>query len=1497
MQDALESTVEFAGLEVESFGVDMAATKFDLTLLPAERPDGLWLTLQYRSDLYEPATAERFLGHVRQVLESAVADANRRVSALPLLADVERVALSVWNDTAIDFGALQPVHHRFEEAATRTPDAKALVAGDEQYSYADLDWRSNQMAHRLASLGVGSGSPVGIALERSADAIVALLAVLKAGGCYVPLATDAPAARIAQQLAESGASTVITHSAIADRLPPSVRTIRVDSDADLLAAEPSARPNVQVGGDDLAYILFTSGSTGVPKGVAVTHANIANYTSAIIRVLALDGAPLSYATVSTLAADLGNTAIFPALTSGGTLHVLPSDVTLDPGPRFAAYAAENPIDVLKITPSHLRAVMSAAGPAAGALLPRRWLVVGGEACPWELIDEVRRVGSCRILNHYGPTETTVGACTYEPKSRADAPLSATVPIGFPLANVQLHVLDGALQSLPVGVPGELFVGGAGVARGYLNRADLTSERFVDAGTIGRVYRTGDRVRRLPDGAIEFLGRGDGQVKIRGFRVELGEIEQVLTQFPGVDHAVAILHPDAADASLLAYIVPKTSGYAAAHAARPTPERLRDWISERLPDYMVPHAIVMLEKLPLNANGKLDRRALPVPGATDPAAVEIIAPRTPTEEALAGIWAEALKRDRVSIRDNFFELGGHSLIAIRVLGKVSHAPSASGCRSVPCSRPRRSSNWPSESTPRRRLRELSQLRAPFAQFPALRFAARIRGVNRDAGRDRCPAAVVCPGADVASRSTGVARKQRLQRAARAPASAGRCASTSCSGRSMLSLLRHEIPAHHVRIRAERPSGASPVLPPGPVAFEFIGPVAEYRRGARDAAISRELRERASRPFDLSQEPPLRVAVLRLDEQEHLVHMNSHHIAADGWSRDVIFRDLDALYTALASGKEPNLPALPIQYADFAAWQREQLSGSRLDELLGYWRAALGDAEYVLDLPTDFPRPPVAETDGVSTSIELPAPLVDAIRRLGRAHDATLYMTLLAGYTALLHRLTGRPDVLVGSPIAGRSVPETEGLIGYFANTIVQRGRFTDDPTFAGLLTQIRESALGAYEHQEVPFEKLVLELQDGQSLSHTPLFQVVFTMLEAAQESAGRLGDLSMEAVAGEGSTTKFDLTLFMAERGEALTLTLRARADLFAPVTVERLLARLQLLLEAVTSDPGVRVSQISLLTADEEALIRQANDTAVDLGPATTMTALIEDAIDRAPNATAVIAGAQRLTYAELESQANQLAARLRDAGVQPGGSVGLCIDRSADAIVAMLAILKCGAAYVPLAPEAPAARLAQQLAECDARVVVTRQHYLERLPAELSAICVDRDAGVIGEASVARHNVATSTDALAYVLFTSGSTGPPKGVAVTHANIVNYVRAISRVLGDIPADRAGDGLASLAGWTFGMGSSFAADLGNTALFPRSAPAGTLHLLDEATVTEPAQFAEYVKRQPIDVLKLTPNHVRALLGDRSVGELNAVLPRQWLVLGGEALTWELAERLTFAWV
>jgi amino acid adenylation domain-containing protein len=662
MQNVAGDPLELPGVTLEPLGIAAGATKFDLTLFPGERPEGLRLALAYRSDIFDATTATRFLGHLATALTAAVAAPETPVSTLPLLTTPERRELTGWNATDWTEGPASTITAMFETRARTHPDREAVRSGETGLTYAALEANANRIAQWLIQHGVTTGTPVGLCLERSTGMIEGLLGVLKAGGMYIPLVPDLPAARLAQQVAEGGAQIVVTTAEYLPLLPSGLTVLTLDRDAAELAALPASPPPARSGPADPAYVLFTSGSTGTPKGVTVTHGNVVHYTRAIARVLELDLAgnhdPWQCGTVSTLGADLGNTAIFPALLSGGTLHVLPGPVAMDAA-RFAEYVAAHPLDLLKITPNHLRALL--AGRAAADILPQRWLVVGGEACPWDLAAAVRDAGRCRMLNHYGPTETTVGVCTYEIGARPGGPgMSSTVPIGLPLANTHAYVLDGRGQELPVGIPGELFIGGLGVAIGYLNRPDLTAERFVTRHG-ERLYRTGDRVRRLPTGDLEFLGRADDQVKIRGYRVEPGEVEAVLTSLPGVRQAAVVARP-AADAAL------QLVAYVSADPSQPN-DALAAGLAERLPAYMVPAAWVRLESLPLNANGKVDRRALPEPQAAS-LPESNGAPNTETQRALVALWSDVLKRDAVGIHANFFELGGHSLLAIRLLGRIA-----------------------------------------------------------------------------------------------------------------------------------------------------------------------------------------------------------------------------------------------------------------------------------------------------------------------------------------------------------------------------------------------------------------------------------------------------------------------------------------------------------------------------------------------------------------------------------------------------------------------------------------------------------------------------------------------------------------------------------------------------------------------------------------------------------------------------------------------------------
>ncbi|MEO7455290.1 MAG: amino acid adenylation domain-containing protein [Gemmatimonadaceae bacterium] len=678
-------------------------------------------------------------------------------------------------------------------------------------------------------------------------------------------------------------------------------------------------------------------------------------------------------------------------------------------------------------------------------------------------------------------------------------------------------------------------------------------------------------------------------------------------------------------------------------------------------------------------------------------------------------------------------------------------------------------------------------------------------------------------------------------------------------------RHEILRTTYAFHDEHP--VQVIHEPRAVDFRVVD-LSARPEGERVAEAERIAKAQATTPFDLASDQLMRVTVVKLADADHVLHIDSHHIAFDGWSRDVLFRELSALYREFTGGEAAMLPDLPIQYADYAIWEREHLSGAKLETLLDYWRKQLGDAGFVLELPTDYARPAVPGVGGVTERITLSPELLAGVRALARQHEATLYMTLLAAYTAVLHRYTGQSDVLVGSPIAGRSRPETEGLIGYFANTIVQRARFSSDPTFAELLTQVRASALGAYDNQEVPFEKLVLELQGGQQLSHSPLFQVVFTMLGGGSESGpSRIGQAEVSSFGTDDTNTKFDLTLFMTERDDSLALTLRARSDLYSAASARRILGHIRTVLESAVANPTTKVSSLPILTSDERGELAGWNETRTELGSPTTIDRLFAEQVARAPGQVAVRSGESTLSYAELDARANRVANGLVSRGVKQGDMVAVSLDRSVELLVAILGVLKAGAAYVPVMPDIPEARADRQVEECGAHVVL-RASDVVQMSSEGDAVAPAIDA---------------DPQRVAYVLYTSGSTGVPKGVAVTHANVVHYARAVGAVLGQG---------ASMSGWHFGMVSTLGADLGNTSLFPSLFNGGTLHIMPADVTTDPSRYASYVRAHPLDVLKITPNHLRALVGSASGAELAGLLPTRWIVTGGEALSLDFATRL-----
>ena len=1494
--------LDLGGLALESVRLPRRAAQFDLTLLLAEtggRGAGLAGSLVYDRDLFDGATAARMLGQLHVLAAAAAADPACPVGALPWLSAGERQQLLEWNDTTAAWPSRHCLHQLIEAQVRRRPEAVALVVDEtgESLTFRRLNAQANRLARRLRRLGVGPEKVAALCVERSAAMVVGLLAILKAGGAYLPLAPDDPVERLRFMLRDAGAAVLLAPRELAARWGEhGIRAVHLDELPGAAGAMERRRsaPNLRhlALPDNLAYVIYTSGSTGSPKGTMNTHRGIVNrllWMQDRYRLAAddrvLQKTPFTF--------DVSVWELFWPLLAGGCL------VMARPGGhRDSAYLqraiAGQEITTLHFVPSMLRAFLDDAAQRPSAPLPwprrPRQVFASGEALPHDLQQQFHAAFGVPLHNLYGPTEAAVDVTWWA----CDPARPRVVPIGRPVANTRVHLLDRRGREVPVGVPGELCIGGVQLARGYLGRAGLTAASFVPdpfaGGSPGRqaagegepgarLYRTGDLARWLPDGAIEFLGRGDGQVKIRGRRIELGEIEAALAAHPAVQAAAVAVYclpastapgdgggiPE--DRRLVAYVVLRAgpaagtsevslpaAGTGVAGIASPVAGtadgspalvgELRRALAERLPGAMVPADFVVLDRLPLTASGKLDRRALPAPPPrrrTSGGSPGAGAPRGAVEELLADVWAELLgvaagappagafevssqgvgifhgpaeARDRscrgspspdagagggsaVRAEDHFFELGGHSLLATRLLSRVR--------RLFGVELPLR---WVFENpTFAAQARELAAMVAaagasppPSSLPPLLRAAVLPRPVP--------PAEADSPGGDLVL-SFAQERLWFLERLTRGSAAYHLPGALCLSGRldaAALARALNEVARRHQVLRSAYPEAAgrpSVVVLRGVerrlplVDLARLGEAAAGVAAGIGAALGR-------RPFDLAAGPPLRAALLRLAPEEHWLVLVLHHIAADGWSLGILAGELAVLHAAFAAGRPSPLGELPVQYSDFARWQRGWLVGEALAAHLAFWRRALAGAPARLQLPADRPRPPAPSFRGERIAALAPPGLAAELRGAARRNGATLFMVLLATLDLLLQRSTGQQDLVVGAAIANRERLEIEGLIGCFVNTLALRADLSGRPSLDELLRQVRETSLAAYAHQDLPFEKLVEALAAERDPGTTPVFQVLL-VLQNTWAGAGAWHDAGAPLVMRPRqlaiAAAKFDLTLDAAETPRGLELSFELSRDLFDAATVKRLAGHYLALLAALPGDPARRLDELPALgAAERQQLLREWNDTALGRGEVAPAAARIHELFEwqaaRRPEALAVRGQGATLSYGELERRANRLARALRRLGVGAETRVGLCVERSPEMVVALLGILKAGAAYVPLDPGHPGERSALVLADSAVAVLVTEERWLASLdprPAAAGAVmgqtagqtanaavailCLDREAARIAaeDGSPLGAAAAAPPAALAYVIYTSGSTGRPKGVGVSHRAVVNLLRALA--------------------------------------------------------------------------------------------------------------------------
>nr|QEO74542.1 condensation domain-containing protein [uncultured bacterium] len=1396
---------------------DMPDVKNDIHLTFTKEAQQLSGRVRFNRNLFERESVERFTEHYLNVLAAALNDTNALISDLQMLTASELHLLLVeFNDTKREYPQGLCTHQLFETQAEQTPDAVAAVLENEHLTYRQLNAQANQLARHIRGLGVGPEVTVGLCVERSMAMLVGLLGILKAGGAYVPLDPVYPGERLAFMAQDARISVLLTQKRLVEKLPGyEARTVCLDADWETIAGESEENPESFVTADNMAYVIYTSGSTGAPKGAVISHRALVDRVFAMIEVFHLKAGDRQSQFVS-LGFDVLGEEVFPPLSCGASVLLLRNPVELTPA-EVLLKCGEAGVTKINMPASYWHQMVDELTSTEQPIPPSLKLMITGAESPSyrKLIDwlELLRHES-GFMNVYGPTEATIVATTFQPPMDVAAiNMLRKLPIGRPIPNTQIYLLDRNLHPVPVGVPGELHIGGISLARGYLNRPDLTAEKFIPDPFRGlpgaRLYKTGDLACYLPDGNIEFLGRADNQVKIRGFRIELGEIEATLKHHPSVRGAVVTFRENGPrDKHLVAYVIPEEENLATGE--------LRDYLQRLLPEHMVPSAFVILEKFPLTPNGKVDRRALPAPELTrDNLTAHFIAPRTREEEIIAEIWSSVLNVKQIGVDDNFFQIGGHSLLATQAISRMRNVfkveipllslfetPTIAGLARTIEAAARAGSQL--QQPPLIPVPRTAPLPLSFAQ-QRLWFIDQLEPGN---AAYNVPAAVRLRG-----RLNIPALEQSLSEIAR----------------------RHEVLRTSFALRDGVPVQIVHEAEPMKLGIIDLGGLEEGER-VREAQrlASRESQE----GFDLSTGPVWRAKLLRLGAEDHVVLLTMHHIVSDAWSISVLINDIAAIYEAYSEGRESPLEELEIQYGDYAAWQRGWLRGEALEGQLGYWREALAGAPEMLELPTDHSRPAVQSYRGAAESLMLPARLTEGMRQLGESEGVTLFMTMLAAFQTLLSRYTGQEEIVVGTPIAGRNRAEIENLIGFFVNTLVLRSKVSGERGFRELVGQVREVCLGAYAHQDLPFEKLVEELQPSRDLSRQPLFQVMFILQNAPQRSLA-LPKLTLSPVGAEDETAHFELTLTMNETAEGLEATLEYNTDLFERQSIKRMMGHFHRLLEGIVNDPDQHLSELPLLTeAERRQLLYEWNDTRAPFPSHLCLHHLFEAQVERTPEAPAVAHEDEQLSYGELNARANQLARHLRSLGVGPESLVGILLERSLEMIVSLLGVLKAGAAYVPLDPAYPAERLSFMIEDAGLSLLLTQKHLVDGLVAQQTTLIeLAAEAKTLAAQSVENLPRAVAADNLGYAIYTSGSTGRPKGVMVMHRSLVNYVLTVAERL----ELRAGDRFLQFAPLSF--------DVSVEEIFTSLLTGATVVLRSEVSST--TNFSQLLEQERVTIFEL----------------------------------------------
>lgn len=1447
LQNAKRHELQLPGLKVTGIRLGEGRGKFELLLSASEMEDGgVSVDLEYATELFQRESMERFLTHWQLALEKMVREPMRRINDLDLLPVAERQAIIAWNHTDKAYSLNQNFPALFHQHAREGRDLVALEFEDQYLTREALEREATQLARFLRTRGIGAESRIGTCLDRGPDLIVALLGTMMAGAVYVPLDPRYPEERLRTMIEEAGVSTVLTNPHFAVRFSGSTAAVvSLNEHRSEIAQQASGPLDVVIHPESLAYLIFTSGSTGIPKAVGVEHRSLMNQLAWASDTLELspEDRVLQKTSISFDASFMET--VLP-LSVGAVVVIARPGGEYD-GDYLLKLMVEQAVTYADLSPVHLEEILR--HPASQDLKSLRIIVSGGDVLSPAVARQCARELPAKLFNMYGPTETTIQS-TYSLCARERVPR-----IGKPVANAHAYVLSPQMQMAAVGVPGELFLGGLGVARGYLNRPELTAEKFLPDpfSTVAgmRLYRTGDRARWHADGELEFLGRLDQQVKIRGIRIEPGEIESVLVDHPEVKQAAVVLHNESENGrQLIAYVVGKD-------ARSPDASGLKKYLKKRLPEPMIPARYVFLEEMPLTSSRKIARNLLPQP---ERKAEEHAEPATPEEQSVAFIFSELLKVAQVGAEDSFFALGGHSLLATQLISRLRHVLGV----------------------------ELP-LRSVF-EFPTPReLAARILEVQQSASAQVAP---IVPARRESPLPLSYAQQRLwfIDQMEPGNAAYNMTLGLRLQGKTDTAALHwslNEIVKRHEVLRSRFPeidgNAVLEILEELPVAVEQKD-FSVFPENERESLVQQSMEEEKVRPFDLSRGPLLRATLLCLSAQEHVLIVSMHHIVGDGWSFGIMVNEFNALYRHATSGEKLLLPAIPIQYVDFAIWQRKWLQGPILAGQLRYWKKQLADAP-VLELPTDFPRPAVLTYCGDTLGAIFQAPLLDKLKSQGQKQGVTLFMSLLAGVALVLSRYSGQPDVVVGTPVAGRNRYEIESLIGFFVNTLVLRSRLNGHETIFDFLRYVRETALAAYRHQDLPFEKLVEELQPERDLSRTPLFQTML-ILQNTGDSDLHLPELRISELRTASKKSKFDLTFTFSERSDgSLSGEMEYLADVFSRQRMLRMMEHLRIVLEQIAQEPRKNLRDVEILpAAEKDQILKEWNCTEVAYPFRSSSIELLEVQAALTPDAIAVDFESRQISYAELNARANQMGHYLRKHCVQPDARIGLYMERSLEMLISMIAVWKAGAAYVPLDPAYPKERLRYMAETAEARTVLVQGAMAETIFSGMKVRLLNVPGLDSGFQEESRNNpeVRVSRDHLAYVLFTSGSTGLPKGVEISHGGVMNQLFAMRDVL-DI---RAEDRVIAITTLSF--------DIALLELYLPLTVGAKVLLLSRDVAIDGNRLLQHVM-QGATVMQTTPTLWRLLLqaGWKGTPGLKA-----WC--GGEAMPADLAdllqERAEFVW-